>query len=273
MRVEMLMSEPARPLLTAHLLGSFRVAVDGVFVDTVSSQRTRNVLAYLLAHSRFPVPRDVLMEVFWPTAEPKAARNSLHVALSGIRQALRAASPHPLIERRFDTYRIADSVEVWTDAEHFERSCEAARRAEQAGDREAALRCYEAACQLYQGDFLAEDPYLEWAAATRERLRLDAVEAQGRLMAIYIKRADHGPATVLGRRILAIDPCNEQVHRRLMTSYAGSGQHHLALSQYQRLAEALWETFRVRPSAETTTFYEWLRRPGSRQSRGGVIEL
>src|SRR5215207_10435626 len=255
------MSTMASPMLTAHFLGTFRVTVDGELVDTVSSRRTRSVLAYLLAHRRSPVPRDVLMDMFWPTAEPQAARNSLHVALSGVRQALRAVCPHPLLERRFDTYRISDSVLVWTDVEHFQRNCEAARHAQQAGDGKTAVRCYEAASQLYEDDFLVDEPYADWAAATREALRLQAVEAQSRLMEIYIDYAQYGPATVLGRRILAVDPCNEQVHRRLMVSYSAAGHRHLAMTQYHRLVTTLWETLRVRPSPNTTSLYETLRRP------------
>ena len=79
-----------RVMLTARLLGRLWVVVDGQVVDTVSSRRTRNVLAYLLTHRETPVPRDVLMDVFWGNAAPGAARNSVHVALSGVRRALRA---------------------------------------------------------------------------------------------------------------------------------------------------------------------------------------
>src|SRR5829696_7265873 len=113
-------------LLTGHFLGSFRVTIDGNLVDTATRRRSREVLAYLLAHRRSAVPADVLIEAFWPEAERRAARNSLHVALSGLRRALRAASPEPVLERRFDAYRIADSVTVWIDAEQFERDCDAA---------------------------------------------------------------------------------------------------------------------------------------------------
>jgi DNA-binding SARP family transcriptional activator len=250
-----------KPVLTAHLLGTFRVTVNGVLVDTESSRRNRNVLAYLLAHRRAAVPRDVLMAAFWPDAEPRAARNNLHVALSGIRQALRAAHSHQLIERRFDSYRIAEAATVWTDVEEFERHCEAARRAERAGDHASATRHYEASCQLYEDDFLVDEPYLDWAAVTRDALRLQAMEAQSRLVDAYLDRAQHGPATVLARRILAADPCNEPVHRQLMICYAEAGQRHLALTQYHRLAATLWELLRVRPSTETTALYEALRRP------------
>lgn len=248
-------------LLTAHFLGTFRVSIDGVPVDTVSSRRTRNMMAYLVAHRRPPVPRDVLMDVFWPTANPDAARNSLHVALSGVRQALRAASAETVLERRFDAYQIVSSIGVWTDVEQFDVACRAGRHADRTGDSRAAAREYEAACQLYEGDFLADDPYAEWASPVRERLRLEAIDVQSRLVEIYIAQGDHGPAALLARRILAIDPCNERVHRHLMMCYAATGLRHLALAQYVRLATMLRDTFQVRPSAETSALYQSLRQP------------
>jgi DNA-binding SARP family transcriptional activator len=235
--------------------------INGVEVDTASRRRSRDVLAYLLAHGPRPVPQEVFMDVFWPAAEPDAARNNLHVSLSLVRRALGAAWPEPVIERRFAGYRIGDQVKVWSDVEHFEASCNAGRSADRAGDRETALRSYEAACQLYEGDFMAEEPYTEWAASPRERLRLQAVEIQTRLLDLYLERADYGPAILLGRQTLTLDPCNERVHRRLMTCYSEAGQRHMALSQYRRMAAALWEAFQVHPSADSTALYSSLRHP------------
>ncbi|WP_158647575.1 BTAD domain-containing putative transcriptional regulator [Actinoplanes sp. ATCC 53533] len=250
-----------RPLLAAHFLGTFQVTIDGVPVDTTSRRRTRHVLAYLLAHRRAPVPRDVLIEALWPGTAPAAARNSLHVALSHVRQALRTAHPRAAIERRFDTYRIADAVAVWTDIERFERHRAAGALAERRGDQVAARHDQEAACQLYGGDFLADEPYVEWAAPIRDGLRLDVIDVQGRLVERYLADGAYGPAAVLARRLLEIDPCNEAVHRRLMTCYAAAGQRHLALSQYHRLVELLWTALRVRPSSRTTALFEELSHP------------
>jgi DNA-binding SARP family transcriptional activator len=254
-------SEPAGPLLAVHFLGTFGVTINGIEVDTASRRRSRDVLAYLLAHGPRPVPQEVLMDAFWPAAEPDSARNNLHVSLSLARRALGVAWPGPVIERRFAGYQISDQVKVWSDVEQFEAACNAGRSADRAGDRETALRSYEAASQLWHGDFLAEEPYTDWAASPRERLRLQAVEIQTRLLDLYIERADYGPAILLGRQILTLDPCNEQVHRRLMRCYAEAGQRHLALSQYRRMATALWETFQVLPSAEATALYSSLRHP------------
>jgi DNA-binding SARP family transcriptional activator len=249
------------PVLIAHLLGPFRLVADGAVVDTASSRRIRHMLAYLLTHRRAPVARDVLMDVFWPRAAPAAARNNLHVALSGVRQVLRAAGPHIVVERRFDAYRIAGTGAVWTDVEQFERVRDTGLRADRRGDHETARRRYETACQLYEGDFLADEPYLEWAAPIREALRLTAVEIQTRLVDCYLERSEHAAAALLARRILATDPCNERVHRQLMHCYAAMDQRHLALSQYHRLASQLWTALRVTPSTETTALFHRLRQP------------
>jgi len=247
------------PVLTARLLGRFVVTVDGHLVDTQSSRRTRNVLAYLLAHRRAGVPRDVMMDTFWPNATPDAARNCLHVALTGVRSALRECTSHPIIQRSYDAYRIADAVEVWVDAEEFEARARAGRLAERGSNPETAVAAYEAASQLYDGDFFADDPYTDWAAPIRDALRAQALEVQSRLIDPYTRRGDHGAALQLGRWVLRHDPCNEDVHRRLMASYARTGRDHMALTQYHRCADALREAFGVAPTAETRALYDVLR--------------
>jgi DNA-binding SARP family transcriptional activator len=248
-----------RPMLSARLLGRFAVALDGHPVDTQSSRRTRNVLAYLFVHRRAPVSRDVLMDVFWPNVAPAAARNSLHVALTGARNALRGCCPTPVLARNYDTYEIAPDIDVWVDVEEFERHCRAGVAAERAGDGRQAVASFERANQLYDGDFLADDPYAEWAAPTRDTLQILAQDVQSRLVTLYARRSDHAAALQLGRWILTSDPCNEGVHRQLMSSYATTGCGHLALAQYHRCADALWATFRVGPAPETRALYEHLR--------------
>jgi DNA-binding SARP family transcriptional activator len=254
-----LMSGELRTVLHARLLGSLVVTLNGALVDTSSSRRTRQVLAYLLLHRRAAVPRDVLMDTFWPDAAPEAARNNLHVALSGVRQALRAAASATVLHRRHDTYRLAADL-TWVDVEDLRRQSAEGRRADQAGDLVTALRCYAAADQLYEGDLLADDLYLGWVSSERESLRLEVLHAQRRLIELYAVRGDHAGAVVMARRALSIDPYDEAVHRQLMLAFRDVGQLHLALAQYQRCADLLWEAFRVRPSPQTVQLNEQLRR-------------
>jgi DNA-binding SARP family transcriptional activator len=243
-----------------YLFGELCVVVNGRLVDTTSSRRSRNVIAYLLAHRDAPVPRETLMDAFWPEARPAAARNSLHVALTGARRALGEATPEQVIERRFDAYRLARAVDAWTDVDQFESECQAGRRADRSGDVAGAVHRYEAADLLLRGEFLAGEPS-DWAVTRRAALHATALEVRSRLVVLYAQRGEFGPAATLARRILADDPCNEDVHRGLMLCYAGTGLRHLALLQYRELVGTLWEALRVRPTCETTALYERLRRP------------
>jgi SARP family transcriptional regulator, regulator of embCAB operon len=215
------------------------------------------------------------MDTFWPSASPEAARNNLHVALSGVRQVLRAASPASLLQRRHDTYRL-DADLTWIDLEEFEQHYAEGRRADQKSDTAAAARCYAAADRLYEGDLLAEDPYLDWASEQREALRLKFLNVQRRLVELYSAAGDSDGAVMVARRALAMDPYDEALHRRLMLAFHDLGQLHLALAQYQRCADLLWQAFRVRPSPQTVQLNEQLRRhqpvlSGSKALAAGYI--
>jgi DNA-binding SARP family transcriptional activator len=258
-----------RTVLSARMLGPFVMTLNDIAVDTSSSRRTRQVLAFLLLHRRTTVSRDVLMDTFWPAASPEAARNNLHVALSAVRQALRVATPVSIVRRRHDSYQL-DTDETWVDVEDFERHCAEGRRADRTGDAATAIRCYAAADQLYEGDLLADDPYLGWVSLQRESMRLEVLQAQRRLAELYAANGDHASAVLLARRALGIDPYDEGVHRQLMLSLREVGQLHLALVQHQRYANLLWQAFRLRPSPQTMHLNEQLRRqrPGVMAAEG-----
>jgi DNA-binding SARP family transcriptional activator len=246
-------------MLTARMLGSFVVTLNGVVVDTSSSRRTRQVLAYLLLRRRAAVPRDVMMDTFWPMASPEAARNNLHVALSSVRQALRVAGPVSVLQRHHDTYRLA-ADQIWVDVEDFGRHFADGRRADRAGDAAMAASRYAAADQLYEGELLGDDPYLGWVMPEREALRLAVLHTQRRLAELYAASGDNAGAVLMARRALGIDPYDETAHRQLMLAFRDGGQLHLALAQYQRCADLLWQAFRMRPSPQTVHLHEQLRR-------------
>ena len=103
---------PAAPTLAVHLLGRFRVSLDGVAVDDWPSGRGRSLFKYLLLHRGLSPQREVLMEVFWPDSPPAAARNSLNVAVHGLRRALRAAADVPVVVLRDGSYHLAEDLRL-----------------------------------------------------------------------------------------------------------------------------------------------------------------
>ncbi len=250
---------PESHRLDAYLLGPFRVIIDDTLVEALPSGRGRAVLAYLLAHDDHPLPREVIMEAFWPEASPDSARNSLNVAIHSLRQALKAVLEIPVILFQENTYLLNPDLARWVDIKDFEGCAQEGSRNEAARQTAAAIQYYEKALGFYQGDLLSDFPYEEWAVLERERLRVLYLETLERLSLIYFSQGQYTACAVLCSRILSYDSCREDAHCLLMRCYARQGQGHLALRQYQACVEALRRELDVPPAPATVQLYEQIR--------------
>jgi DNA-binding SARP family transcriptional activator len=246
--------------LAVHLLGPLCVAVDDVAAEDWPSARCRSLFGYLLTHREPWPPREVLMEVFWPGSSPEASRNSLNVAIHGLRRTLRNITDVPVVVHAGGAYRINRDLRLWLDIDEFDSRVESGRRFEAEEETDKAMREYEFADGLYRGDFLADDPYEDWAALARERLRLAYLEALGRLSNLYFNAARYAACAALCQRIIEKDPCREDAHRRLMRCYSRQGQPHLALMQYRACARALAEELGVETDPSTMELHQHIRR-------------
>jgi tetratricopeptide (TPR) repeat protein len=143
---------------------------------------------------------------------------------------------------------------VETDVAAFERAV--------AEGTPAAL---ERAVGLYRGDLLAglgvtAPPFEDWLMTERERLRELALEALARLLTGQRAAGETAPAVQSARRLLALDPLQEAVHRTLMRLYAQAGRRDAALRQYQDCVDALRRELDAEPEAETKALYQEILR-------------
>jgi DNA-binding SARP family transcriptional activator len=244
--------------VVVHMLGAFRLSIGDLTVKLPAS-RGVSLLKYLLLHYKQAVPRDVLMEAFWPDAELETARNSLNVAMHSLRKALRSVVFLPVIVFEEGAYRLERNMEVWLDVEEFERCVKAGQQLESRNQLTAAVTEYEAAISLYQGDFLETNPYEEWTVLDRERLRIAYLDTLDRLSQIYFSQERYAACITVCQLIVARDRCREDAHCLLMRCYSRQGQHHLALRQYQLCVEALRIELDVEPAPETEHLLEEIR--------------
>ena len=119
----------------------------------------------------------------------------------------------------------------------------------------AAIGDYGAAEGLYQGDFLEEDLYDEWPRPQRERLRTTYLDIADRLSEYHRRQGEYTAAIALCQKVLALDNCVEEAHRRLMRCYLAQGQRHLAIRQYHTCVQALAKELDVPPADETRSLY------------------
>ena len=249
--------DPATPVDAAvHLLGDFRLVVRGRPLEAWQGAKSQRVIRYLMAHPRRPVPKDVLIDAFWPETSADAGRRNLHQAVYMIRKTVRDHDADlQLIIHDSDAYAVNAQLEVWCDAEEFEAEVRVARTAELAREPERAIEAYAAAERCYHGDFLQDSPYEEWALAERDRLRLLYTEAANHLGDLLLERGAVEAALHLSQRLIGRDPCDEEAHRRAMRCFAATGRRTLVVRQYRACVDALARVLELGPSSETAHLY------------------
>lgn len=245
--------------LAVHMLGTFNITINDLTLKLPAS-RGLSLLKYLLLQHKQYIPREVLMDIFWPDAELETARNSLNVAIYSLRRALHSYTELPLVIFEDGAYGIAPRFKIWLDVEEFEQCLQAGQRLEEGNQRSAAIAEYETAISLYQGDFLEQNPYEEWTIPDRERLRVAYLDTLERLSQIYFIEERYSACRTACQLILTEDPCREDAHCLLMRCYSRQRQPHLALYQYQRCVEALRSELDVVPAPETKQLYDTIRR-------------
>jgi DNA-binding SARP family transcriptional activator len=193
----------AAATVTIHLLGRFEVLRAGRSV-TVPPGRPAAALKMLAIRGRMPT--DELVELLWPDGDPVAGRARLRNVLSRVRSAA-----GDVLVREEETVALSSGVSV--DAGAFETEARQALALVR-DDRRQAVTVARAALARYQGPLAADDPYEDWAAAPRERLRalhLDLLD----LLATEAEREEQ-PDEAVRLLMAAIDeqPYDEDRYRR-----------------------------------------------------------
>jgi DNA-binding SARP family transcriptional activator len=249
------------PVLAVHCLGPFHAYFSDRDVEHWPNGRGKSIFKFLVTHRRRPVGKEILMELFWPNADPYAARNNLNVAIYGLRQAFATIRRTlSVVLFRDDRYLLNPEVEIWVDYEAFKEHLATARSLERVGELALAIQEYGRAEALYQGEFLEEDRYEDWPDELRRSLQDDYLALLDRLSEHHFELDDYGACVALCSKMLAVDACHEGPHRRMMQCWSRQGLAHLSMRQYWVCQETLTRELAVEPSEATTELYRRIQR-------------
>lgn len=243
------------PDLRVYSLGKFQVYGRDRLIDDWTGHKSRALLKYFLIHRDKPAHTDQLLDVFWRDSPPETARRSLHQTIYLLRQSLRPAGERPSIVQVNGGYMLNPELDVWVDSEvflgHYRQGVEAAERDECDRSAESLL----AAETLYEGDFMSEELYEDWPVARREQARNAYLDLLDRLSFHFYSGARDDKCITYCRKLLDIDNCREDIHRRLMRVFARRGERSRALRQYRLCVAALRAELDVDPLPETVELY------------------
>lgn len=252
----------AHVALHVQTLGGFRVWYQGVEVPTTAWGREKaiHLFQFFITVRRQYVHKEQIMDRLWPDLDIEKGDRDFKVALNSINRALepeREPRSEPLFVRRYGLAYGLDFENVWLDTEAMELLISAGNQAMLGSTPNAdfAIACYEAAVQLYHGDYLPERRYEDWTSAERERLQLLALNTMTTLAELLLQKMPL-ESIRLTQRVLSIDPVWEDAYRIQMRAFAAQRNRPMALRTYQRCTEVLAEEFGVDPLPETSELYD-----------------
>jgi DNA-binding SARP family transcriptional activator/predicted ATPase len=249
---------PIETPLHITLLGKLEISLGGVPL-TGRRRKSLALLAYLAVTGKTH-RRETLAGLLWGEATEVNANAGLRKVLAELRELL---GSYLIVRGRQVSFNRWLPYQM--DVEQFEQGLAGI------GERQAASLSPEDAATLatavdcYRGDFLAgfyvrhAPAFEEWVTLQRERMRLAAIDGLYTLSAYTYSQGDFERSIHYTRRLLEMEPCQEEAHRQMMSLLALSGQRELALRQYQLCRQALADTFGVTPQDETTALYQRIR--------------
>jgi DNA-binding SARP family transcriptional activator len=230
--------------VSVAVLGPFTVTVGGVEVPLPAwrSRQARTLVKVLAAHRGRVVTRARLCDLLWPDDDPSRTGHRLSVLLATVRGVLDPAKAWP--PDRFvtaDQFGVRlDLTAVVLDADVVLRDAAHASALLESGDEQRAREVLAHVDALYRGEAF-EDETEEWADALREEARAAWVRSIRRLATLQSRGGRGGDALGIFVRLLSIDPYDEQVHQRLVSTLVRAGRHGEARRAFERWHRAMAE--------------------------------
>jgi LuxR family transcriptional regulator, maltose regulon positive regulatory protein len=244
-----------------HTLGRFEIFKDDELLQSKGKVQRKPLalLKAIIAFGAKGVREDSLLDALWPDAEGDAAALALTSAIHRLRRLL---AHEEAIMRKNNELSLHDQY-CWVDVvalEHLlERSDLALRNASDEHLWSEAFKLTQKSLELYKGSFLGGDADAPWATPLDDRLRRRLLRQLVRVGQHWEEREDLHQAISVYEEGLRIDPCAEDVCRRLMTTYYAVGRPSEISAAYQQCRDALAAKLGTTPSLGTDSLLSQLR--------------
>lgn len=237
--------------LRFRLLGQTTLDSGGSDTVRISAQKGFALLVYLAMHPGRAVSRSVLADLLWSDRGEAQARQNLRQAILTLRRDLRPSHSAILQADDQSVTLAADAADV--DAVQFAAWAGATDPVER-------QRCLDAPWGSFLDGFsVGAEAFDSWVVAERHRLDSIATKTFAELASQLDAAGDGERAIRALERLIAIDPGEEERHRRLLSLEARYRGADAALAEAKRLAAMLRRELDVDPEPATRALVEEIR--------------
>jgi DNA-binding SARP family transcriptional activator len=256
-----------------RLLGRFTVlrGEEEIPLSAFGGRLSRQLLRLLALQRGALIRKDVIAEALWPRRPPANTRGGIEVLVSRIRRAL---GDPALIRTGPGGYSLTEGRECWVDTEAFLAA--AGDGCELLADHPAdALASFRNALELWHGEPLAEDTYVEWAQQDRRCLSLALLDALDGAAAAALACGDATAASTWAGRATARDPLRETSAMLAVRALDAEGDPAGALAVFRAFRDRLARETGLDPSPGALELCQRILHrqppPSPRGQPGGTI--
>ena len=237
--------------LRIFALGPMRVETPaGVIGGDWVEQRPGQLLRFLVTERQRMVPTEVIASAVWGQSgrnAPNTVRHFVHTLRERLEPQRPKHAESSFVVSRRGGYAL-NGERVWIDVDEFEHEVRCGRAALASGDHALAFERFERAVELYRDDFLADEPYAEWAFDERERLRALAGDTL-RALSSLCEHEPYRSASYL-ERLGGMEPFDNDVHRELIGALLRLGRRSRAVRHYHAFRRRVLGAFGDLPDFE-----------------------
>jgi DNA-binding SARP family transcriptional activator len=249
------------PPLRIQTLGEFQVfRGDSPIADSEwDRSQPKKLLKAIVSYGSQNIPREILMDEFWPEERPQAAERNFKTTLQRLRKSL-----EPFIHKDFGSSYIhlhdnivsLDAELCHVDADRFLSLLKMAEEKQKKGDGKGAFPFYAEALEIYKGDFLPEELYASWTDKKREELRAKYIELLNKMASFHERQGSLKKAIDCYKKAIQVDPLIEESYQKLMSFHVNKGMYNEALRIYEDCKKALKRELKTQPDSTTTGIYK-----------------
>ncbi len=229
------------PVLQIFLFGEPHLEYEGQRISLPQRESLLRLFVRLTLQAGQTLARKQLAFSLWPDVPESEALANLRRQLYLLRHILPAEMQGLLLVLP-QSVCWQNSPLCWIDVNEFEQSG-------------ASLEALEQAVALYRGDLALGVDDDDFLIARREALRNRYLNFLKKLAEGYFERGEFARALERARRLIALEPWDEEAVRLKMTLEAQTGNRAAAVATYQNLARELERELDTQPTPETMALY------------------
>lgn len=236
--------------LKIQTLGDFRIWRNGESIEDLGDSTVETLLKILITRRGTAVYFDELTELL-----SNSARTDLRALVQQARLTLEPTlandADSAFILRDESAYRFNFSPNIRVDFAELEDIQSEGKMYEHERAYATAIKTYEKALPIYQGEYLPKDRYQQWSVPLRTYIQTKFAKTLNRLADLYARDGRLMDAIKTAELCLKQDSYHEATYRRLMRYHACQGNKEAALTVYLTLEKLFREFFQEEPSPQT----------------------